>query len=263
MGNSGPVTHDPAVSVGPPGAHHAERPYAGYWLFYDEVARRQLQDWLPEEPATVLDLSEGAGRHSATIAAAGHRVVRLVGHAEPPLEGDAREAEGIRRVVADPFRLTWARAGSFDAVVAESGALSRHLAAEATLGEIRQLLVAGGRLLLCVDSLVLGLARLAAQGAWAQLTDVPHADVVLIDNEDGSITRCFWPEELEIDLADAGFEVEWVRPRTVLSQDAVERALEHDPAALPTLVRTELSLSREREGESIGIHLLASARRLR
>ena len=240
---------------------HAEGPNANYWAFYDEVARRQLREWLPTEPARVLDLSRGAGAHSATIAAAGHRVVRLVTHQESPLEGAAREADGISRVVADPFLLDWGRPGSFDAVVAESGALSAHLSAETTLPHIRDVLVPGGRVLLCVDSLVLGLGRLAEQGAWAELADVTSADVVLVPNEDGSITRCFWPEELELDLVDSGFDVEWVRPRTVLSQDAVERALTSHPTSMATLVQTELALAKDREGEATGIHLLASARR--
>jgi hypothetical protein len=49
----------------------------------------------------------------------------------------------------------------------------------------------GGRLLLAVDSLAVGLARLAEQGRWAQLADVPSADGVLVPDDDGSLTRCF------------------------------------------------------------------------
>ena len=79
--------------------------------------------------------------------------------------------------------------------------------------------------------------------------------------EDGTITRCFWPEELKAVLTSAGLEVDWVRPRTVLSVEAVKRALAADMASFPTLVRTEVELAAEREGESIGIHLIASARR--
>ncbi len=113
--------------------------------------------------------------------------------------------------------------------------------------------------MLCVDSLVLGLARLAEQGRWAELADVPSADVVLVPAEDGTITRCFWPEELRTLLEEVGLTVEWVRPRTVLSKEAVVRALATDPAALPTLVRTEVALAADREGESVGVHLVASA----
>ncbi|HVF05743.1 MAG TPA: methyltransferase type 11, partial [Frankiaceae bacterium] len=107
----------------------------------------------------------------------------------------------------------------------------------------------------------LGLARLAEQHRWAQLADVPSADVVLVENEDGSISRCFWPEELESVLDDFGYDVEWVRPRTVLSQDAVSRALDANPNSFDTLVRTELALAKDRQGESTGIHLIASATR--
>jgi hypothetical protein len=111
---------------------------------------------------------------------------------------------------------------------------------------------------MCVDSLVLGLARLAEQGRWAELADVPSADVVLVPNEDGSISRCFWPEELHAVLNDFGYDVEWVRPRSVLSQEAVARALAQNPSSLRTLVETEIALAKDREGESTGIHLIAS-----
>ncbi|MDX6207176.1 MAG: hypothetical protein QOF39_3233, partial [Frankiales bacterium] len=77
--------------------------------------------------------------------------------------------------------------------------------------------------------------------------------------EDGSITRCFWPEELRQVLEEAGLKVEWVRPRTVLSKEAVVRAMATNPAALTTLVTTEVALAADREGESVGIHLVASA----
>ena len=119
----------------------------------------------------------------------------------------------------------------------------------------------GGRLLLVVESLALGLARLADQGRWAELADVPSADVVLVSDADGSVTRCFWPEALHSLLSDAGFEVQWVRPRSVLNAATVERALQQGgPAALRTLVQTELALAVDRQGESTGLHLVASAR---
>jgi len=113
-----------------------------------------------------------------------------------------------------------------------------------------------------VDSLALGLARLADQGRWAELADVPSADLVLVPDEDGSITRCFWPEELHDLLNGAGLDVEWVRSRSVLTPATVERALaQGGSAVLRTLVRTELALAVERQGESSGLHLVASARR--
>jgi hypothetical protein len=147
-------------------------------------------------------------------------------------------------------------------VLAESRTLSMCLAAEVNAEDLLRVLRPGGRLLLVVESLLLGLARLAGQGRWAELADVPSADVVLVPAEDGTITRCFWPEELESLLSDAGFEVDWVRPRSVLAPAAVERALaEGRDVALRTLVQTELALAKEREGESTGIHLVASARR--
>jgi SAM-dependent methyltransferase len=165
-------------------------------------------------------------------------------------------------VVADARSLSWLRDGAVDAVLAESRALSMCLATEVTVEQLGRVLRPGGRLLLVVESLVLGLSRLADLGRWAELADVPSADVVLIPQEDGTITRCFWPEELHELLAGAGFDVEWVRPRSVLSCATVVRAMQEGGAtALSTLVGTECRLARDREGESTGLHLVASARR--
>lgn len=227
--------------------------YPGYWRFYDAVAVRQVKEWLPAAPSVVLDLSGADARYAALAARAGHRVLHLSEIADATL-GDCGT-----QVVADPQDLSWLGDGAVDAIIAENGALSEHLAAEHTFGQLHRVLKPGGRLFMCVDSLVLGLARLAEQHRWAELADVPSADVVLVENEDGSITRCFWPEELESVLDDFGYDVEWVRPRSVLSQEAVSRALEASPTAMETLVRTELALAKERQGESTGIHLVASA----
>jgi len=177
-----------------------------------------------------------------------------------PVEPD--DERGLHRVLADPRSLAWLADGSVDAVLAESRALSLSLAAEDTLMEFRRVLRPGGRLLLVVESLVLGLARLADQGRWAELADVPAADVVLVPTEEGSIVRCFWPEELHSLLTASGLDVEWVRPRSVLSPNTVERAVAQGGLnALRTLVSTEVALAAEREGESTGLHLVVSARR--
>jgi hypothetical protein len=107
-------------------------------------------------------------------------------------------------------------------------------------------------------------ARLADQGRWAELADVPRADLVLVpagpQDADGSISRCFWPEEIAGLLEAVGLEVEWVRPRTLLNAATVERAVaQGGEAALPHLVATELQMAEDRQGESGGLHLVASA----
>ena len=237
-----------------------------YEVFYAEVAARQLAAWLPAEPTTVLDLSGGFGSFAQLMVEAGHDVIRTVASGLPDdptrLRAERRPGHGaVHEVAADTRDLRWLAAESLDVVLAESRSLSFSLLAEDTVEAISRALRPGGRLLLCVDSLVLGLARLAEQGRWAELADVPAADVVLVPSEDGTITRCFWPEELRALLEDAGLKVDWVRPRTVLSKEAVVRALATDGAALATLVRTEVALAADREGESVGIHLLASASR--
>jgi SAM-dependent methyltransferase len=231
----------------------------GYWRFYEEVAAGQLAEWAPPAPARVLDVSCRSPRFAQQLAALGHDVVHVMdGHDRPRPAGPGR----LTSIVADPRSLGWLRDSSVDAVLAESRALSLCLAAEVTVEDLLRILRPGGRLLLVVESLLLGLARLADLGRWAELADVPSADVVLVPAEDGSISRCFWPQELRDLLAEVGFEVDWVRPRSVLAPAAVERALSTGPdEALSRLVRTELALARAREGESTGMYLVASARK--
>ncbi len=250
-------TPDPVAELARPSASPVPAPESPYWLFYREVAAVQLASWLPSRPARVLDLSGPAG-FAAELAEAGHEVVHVCESASlrPRVEGR------VLPVVADSRTLGWLADDAVDLVLAESQALSMCLAAEVTVEHLRRILRPGGRLLLAVDSLVLGLARLADQGRWAELADVPAADVVLVPADDGSIRRCFWPEELTSLLTDAGLEVEWVRPRSVLTPATVERALEQGGrAALRALVQTEVALAEERQGEATGLHLVASARR--
>ncbi|MBC7374255.1 MAG: methyltransferase domain-containing protein [Frankiales bacterium] len=230
-----------------------------YWSFYARVASAQLSEWLPETPARVLDLS-GCSAFSGQLLAAGHEVVHaaagLRSQPDPPAHADR-----LLTVVADSRSLGWLADASVDVVLAESRMLSTCLATEVTVEHLVRVLRPGGRLLLVVDSLALGLARLADQGRWAELADVPSADVVLVPGEDGTITRCFWPEELHDLLVGAGLTVDWVRARSVLAVTTVERALQQGgEAALATLVKTELALTADRQGESTGLHLVASAR---
>ncbi|MDQ1705057.1 MAG: hypothetical protein QOF18_1423 [Frankiaceae bacterium] len=234
-------------------------------LFLAEVAREQLGQWLPAVPQTILDLSRQAPALLGLMVDAGHTVVHANAETRrldiAPAPGHGRGPGRLSTVRADPRLLDWVADGTIDAVVAEGGVLSQALAAELTLEDINRSLKPGGALLLCADSLVAGLARLADLGRWAELADVPAADVVLIPGDDGSVSRCFWPEELHGMLASTGFDVDWIRPRTVLAEDTVARALRVDLGQLPSLVATELALSRRREGESIGGRLVASARK--
>lgn len=242
-----------ASSVGTP----VPPPDSPYWLFYDEVAAAQLAQWLPAAPQRVLDLS-GGRRFAAQLADAGHEVVHVLaaGTTAPAVQGGR-----VLPVVADSRALDWLRPRSVDLVLAESQALSLSLATEVTVEQLVRVLRPGGRLLLVVESLMLGLARLAEQGRWAELADAPSADVVLVPAEDGSLTRCFWPEELASLLSSAGLAVDWVRSRSVLSPATVERALSQGGnAALARLVQTEVALAADREGESTGLYLVASAR---
>jgi SAM-dependent methyltransferase len=234
---------------------------ARYWTFYWAVAAAQLTRWLPRRPSRVLDIS--GGRSAAQAAEARHTVLEVLDPARtdgrPAPDGAPPAKGGTIPIIGDTGSLTFLAGGSVDAVIAENRVLSRHLATEATVAEIARVLRPGGRVLLCVDSLTLGMALLAERNYWAHLSDVPSAEVVLIPWPDGSITRSFSPHQLRELLGDAGLEVEWIRPRTVLSPSTVEHVLAESPRALPRLVRTELNATVP--DESLGIHLLASARR--
>jgi hypothetical protein len=254
----------PVVPFGAGGQPRADA-QATFELFVGEVAHRQLAEWLPSRPGRILDLSVRCPRLLGLMVDLGHTVVHADGHtrtldiAPPP--GAGRGPGRLDTVHADPRTIDWVADQSVDAVVAEGGTLSAALAAEMTLDDLHRVLRPGGGLWICVDNLVAGLSRLADQGRWAELADVPAADVVLIPDADGRVTRCFWPEELHTMLDAAGFDVEWIRPRAVLAEQTVTRALATDPGRMSALVETELALSARRQGESIGAHLVASARR--
>jgi hypothetical protein len=136
--------------------------------------------------------------------------------------------------------------------------LSRQLAAENLITDIARILRPAGRVLACVDSLVLGMALLAEQRHWAELTDLPHAEVVLVPWPDGTITRCFGAEQLRELFEDAGLTVMWIRPRTVFSPSTVAHVLRRDPKGLPRLVEAELAMQPD---ESVGVQLVVSARK--
>jgi len=227
--------------------------------FRAEVAREQLAEWLPREPRVLLDLSPSCPLLLELMVGRGHTVIHAVPEPEPRVVAPSGTGR-LHRLRADGRCLDWVASESVDGVIAEGGCLSAAPAAELTLEDIHRVLRPEGRLLISVESLVSGLSRLADQGCWAELADVPAADVLLVPDGD-AVTRCFWPEELHGMLADAGFDIEWIRPRTVLADEAVSRALVAEPGRMPALVAAELSLERRREGEPIGIRLVASARR--
>ena len=159
-------------------------------------------------------------------------------------------------MIADSSRLTFLGDGCADGVIADDRALSVHLAAEAMIAEIARVLRPGGRVLACVDSLVLGMAVLADQHHWAHLVDLPHAEVVLVPWPDGTITRCFGPDQARELFSGAGLRVNWIRSRTVFSESVVTHWLRRDPGGLPKLVRAELAA---RSDESLGAQLVISA----
>jgi hypothetical protein len=248
----------PVVPIGGPasGADLVDR-------FLRDVAASTLADWLPHEPARVLDLSHDSQSLLQPMLQGGHAVVHVgVQPRRPDIRRDPDSSGALAIIEADRLAPDWLRDASVDAVVAEGGTLSQALAAEVTLEGLHRVLRPGGQLLVSVDSLVAGLGRLADAGRWAELADVPAADVVLIPEAGGHVSRCFWPEELAGMLSAAGFDVEWIRPRSVLAEDTVVRALQQDHTQLEALVSTELALEAQRQGESVGRRLVASARRL-
>src|SRR3984885_4094412 len=267
-----------------------------YWRFQRAVVAAQLQAWLPPGARILVDISGPRPGVAPRAAAAGYAVLQVMPRLPAPAERrpgqwaarlETPRAPGARsvhrrrassgrlvRVGADYSNLAFLADGSVDGVIADDGALSRHLMAEDVAAEIARVLRPGGQLLACVDSLVLGMSTLAEQPHWAELTDLPQAEVVLVPWPDGRITRCFGPEQLVDLLTEAGLEVSWIRPRTVLSPSMVDHVLRRDPGAIMRLVRAELAAGAEDAGpsgpghdgrnggnESFGIHLLAAARK--
>ena len=242
---------------------------SGYWRFQRAVAKAQLAAWLPAGRRLLVDISGPAAACPAQAAGSGHAVVRVVtAHpgAPPAAERDGAPAARIAAVVAESGSLAFLADGCADGVIAEDGALSRHLMAEDLAAEIARVLRPGGEVLACVDSLVLGMAVLAEQRHWAHLTDLPYAEVVLIPWPDGTITRCFAAAQLYDLLTEAGLQVTSIRPRTVLSPSTVDHVLRRQPGALARLVRAELQAGQDPAAggsadEAFGISLVATARK--
>jgi hypothetical protein len=243
--------HHAASAITAPDTDHLP----AYWQFHDAVARAQLVAWLPRGRHLIVDLSGPRAAASVLAAAAGHKVLRVIdgvpGRPSP---------SGSSTVIADASRLSFLADGCVDDVIAEDRALSTHLAAEAMIAEVARVLRPGGRVLACVDSLVLGMAVLADQHHWPHLVDLPHAEVVLVPWPDGTITRCYGPDQARELFSGAGLCVSWIRPRTVFSESMVTHVLQRDPASLPKLVRAELTV---RSDESLGAQLVISARKRR
>jgi hypothetical protein len=224
------------------------------------VAHAQLTSWLPGGRRFLLDIS-GPGAGAAEVAAcAGHSVLRVIGPemAAPPA-GDhqtVRHQAGGRvgTVTAEGSGLAFLPDSSVDGVIAENRILSLRLAAEELVAEIARVLRPGGQVLACVDSLNYGMAVLAEQHHWPHLVDLPNADVVLIPWPDGTITRCYAAEQLRDLFTGAGLEVQWIRPRTVLSPQTVTYLLARDPSNFGQLVDAELNA---RSDDSVGTHLIA------
>jgi hypothetical protein len=221
-----------------------------YQLFRDAVAQAQLKAWLPRGSHFIVDVSGPRGPGAELAAMAGHKVLRVV---DGTTASQRASGTDMVQVVGDSSRLSFLPDGCADDVIADDGALSTHLAAEEMIAEIARILRPAGRVLACVDSLVLGMAALADQRRWAHLVDLPHADVVLVPWPDGTITRCYGADQARELFTGAGLAVGWIRPRTVFSESMVTQVLRRDPARLRKLVRAELAA---RSDESLGAQLV-------
>jgi hypothetical protein len=255
-------------------------PHALYWRFHDAVARAQLTSWLGPDRERLIDISGPASQAPSLAAATGHRVLHVrdpsdldrdrpgagfPGNTAPiPRNETGASAKsgtdppGYHVIAADGCGLEFLADGCADGVIAEDRTLSRRLAGETLVGEIRRVLRPGGRVLASVDSLTQGMAVLAEQHHWPHLVDLPHADVVLIPWPDGTITRCYGTEQLRELFTSGGFTVNWIRSRTVLSPSTVSYLVGRDPASFRRLVEVELATSAD---DSVGSQLVISATR--
>jgi hypothetical protein len=247
-------------------------PDALYWRFRDAVARAQLTSWLAPGSQQIIDISGPASHAPLLAAATGHRVLHVTdpsdtdrgppGPPSPPRNGisapprPATGSPGYHVVAADGSGLEFLADGCADGVIAEDRTLSRRLAAETLVGEIRRVLRPGGRVLASVDSLTQGMAALAEQHHWPHLVDLPRADVVLIPWPDGTITRCYGTEQLRELFTSGGFEVSWIRSRTVLSPSTISYLVTRDPGSFRRLVELELDTNAD---DSVGSQLVISA----
>ena len=77
---------------------------------------------------------------------------------------------------------------------------------------------------------------------------------------DGTITRCFGPDQARELFTGAGLQVNWIRARTVLAESVVTHWLRRDPGGLPKLLRAELAAKSD---GSLGAQLVISARKPR
>ena len=117
--------------------------------------------------------------------------------------------------------------------------------AEDVAAEIARVLRPGGQLLACVDSLVLGMSILAEQHHWAELTDLPQAEVVLMPWPDGRITRCFGPEQLIDLLTEAGWRSAGSGRAPCCPRPWWITCCARTPSAIMRLVRAELAAGAE------------------
>ena len=229
-----------------------------YWQFHEAVTRAQVTEWLPSGRHLLVDVSGPRAPGAELAARAGHTVLRVIDGAGSVSPGRPRPQTSTRiiPVVADASRLNFLADACADGVMADDRALSVHLAAETMIAEIARVLRPAGRVLACVDSLVLGMAVLADQHHWAHLVDLPHAEVVLVPWPDGTITRCFGPDQARELFTGAGLRVNWIRSRTVLAESVVTHWLRRDPGGLPKLLRAELAATSD---GSLGAQLVISA----
>jgi hypothetical protein len=203
---------------------------------------------------------DGHGGHGGDGHSNGHRGDGHRGDGRPAAPARGCQPGQMIWLTSDPGNLSFLADSCADGVIAEDRTLSRHLAAEALIADVARVLRPAGRVLACVDSLVLGMAVLAEQRHWAELTDLPNAEVVLVPWPDGTITRCFGADHLRELFDDAGLTVAWIRPRTIFSPSTVTHVLRRDPRRMRRLVEAELAI---RPDESVGVQLVVSATKRR
>ncbi|MBI2191278.1 MAG: methyltransferase domain-containing protein [Planctomycetes bacterium] len=244
--------------------------YSGpYWEFYRAVTWESWKGLLPRDLSSrALDLGCGTGFWGLRLAKSGYRVT-LLDISPKMLDVARRKAEEagllarVDFVQADLCDLSELPDARYAFAVAEGDPLSYAADPARAAREVARLLIPGGILAASVDHLCAGLDFYVEKGDLAGLERFARDGVAswLAERpEERYPIRMFTSEGLRQMLERAGFEVLWVRGKTVLPLRKHPDLLS-DPKNRDRLLRLELGLGRMEACLGRASHLQVAARK--